>query len=227
MTIFTEIFDFLLPRICPSCSNKLTIEEKFICTECLSKIQYMSADRMQSFYNNRFANRRNISGLAALYPFEKEKELQRIIHALKYKQKFLLGKYLGEKLGEHFSKLILDWQINLILPVPLHHLKKAERGYNQSLVIVKGMYKVLRIEYKENILKRERFTQSQTHLNQGEREENVCGAFTVKHPLAIKGGKILIVDDVITTGATINECAKVLLNNGASKIYAACAAIVD
>jgi len=223
----SALFDILLPRICPGCDCKLTAEERFVCNDCLNKIEMVNSESQHYNFAKIFIPKKFVTGFIALYHFEKDKELQKIIHALKYNQKFLLGIFLGEMLGQTYQNLFNDWKIDLILPVPLHHIKKAERGYNQSQFIVKGINKVLNTDVKVNILRRKRFTQSQTHLNQHEREENVCGAFGVKNPKYITGKSILVIDDVITTGATINECAKVLLDNGALKVYSASVAIAD
>ena len=115
----------------------------------------------------------------------------------------------------------------MLLPVPLHQLKKAERGYNQSLYIAKGLSKLLKIPLGVRIFQRKRYTQSQTSMNFIERQENIKEAFNIKSDKKIKGKNILLVDDVITTGATISECGKVLLNGGANRIYAASIAIAD
>ncbi len=227
MTTVTEIFDFFLPRFCPACKQKLAADEKYVCPECIDKIQRVSSVRLQFEFNKKFAAKKFISGYTSLYLFEKDKELQNIIHALKYNQKFLYGKFLGEKLGEIFRSLFEGWEIDIIMPVPLHHLKKAERGYNQSSFIAKGIGKSFRVNVRENILKRNRFTQSQTTMNISERKENVSGAFTIRHHEKIAKKNILLIDDIITTGSTINECAKVLLDNGAAKVYAASIAIAD
>ena len=193
----------------------------------MNKIQVVSADRLQFEFDKKFAVKKFISGYTSLYLFEKDKELQHIIHSLKYNQKFLFGKFLGESLGKAFRNLFDNWEIDLVIPVPLHHLKKVERGYNQSTFIAKGLKKSLSGNVKENVLTRKRFTQSQTKMNIIEREENVNGAFKVIYPGKVEGKNILLVDDVITTGSTINECAKMLLDNGASKVYAASIAIAD
>ncbi len=227
MMLLTEIFDFVLPRFCPVCKKKLSVDEKFVCPICINKIQVVSSDRLRFEFNRKFAVKKFVSGYTSLYLFEKDKELQQIIHALKYNQKFLFGKFLGERIGETFRHLFQEWKINSVMPVPLHHLKKADRGYNQSSFIAKGIAKSSGSILNENILKRKRYTQSQTAKNQIEREENVSGAFKIAHPQKVFGRNILLVDDVITTGSTINECAKVLLDNGAAKVYAASIAIAD
>ncbi|MCL5027726.1 MAG: ComF family protein [Bacteroidetes bacterium] len=227
MYLFTEIFDFFLPRFCPSCNKNLTTEERIICPECLGKIQRVNEERLQLEYQKKFLSKKIISGFTSLYLFEKDKELQAIIHAIKYNQRFLIGKFLGKLVGKNFEILFNDWQIDFIIPIPLHHLKKAERGYNQSFYIAKGIGKQTNIPVNVYSIKRKRFTQSQTLLNQKEREENINGAFSIHRFSNITGKNILLVDDVITTGATINECGKVLIDNGVKNVYAASLAIAD
>ena len=226
-SILTEILDFILPRFCPSCNKKLSPDESTICPECLNKIQVASSDRLDHEQNRKFLTKNIISGFTSLYVFEKDKELQKIIHSLKYNQRFLIGKFLGELLGNARVQKISGWQIDFIIPVPLHHLKKADRGYNQSLYIAKGISKSIGMPIKNRILKRQRFTQSQTTMNLKEREENISGAFVVRNTKKLKGKNVLLIDDVITTGATTNECGKVLLEGGAIKVYAASVAIAD
>lgn len=120
-----------------------------------------------------------------------------------------------------------DWQIDLILPVPLHSLKKAERGFNQSFYLAKGMSKALNIPVSQSILKRKRYTESQTQKNLVERTENMLEAFQIKNEKKVKGKNILLIDDVITTGATIRECGKILQASGAGNIYAASIALAE
>jgi len=121
----------------------------------------------------------------------------------------------------------LNWEIDLIIPIPLHRLRKIDRGYNQSYYIAKGLSKYFNIPLSGKILFRSKFTKSQTTLNLKEREENISGAFNLKKHKTVSGKNILLVDDVITTGATTNECAKVLLEAGANNVYAISAAIAD
>ena len=223
----TELFDFVLPRFCPACRNKLATAENTVCDSCLSKIKLADPEFIKSEYQRKYENKRIISGFVSQYIFEKDKELQHIIHALKYDKKFHIGIFLGESLGKHFKSQFQSWNINLIIPIPLHHLKKAERGFNQSYYIAKGISSQTSIAVKSNAIKRMRFTQSQTTMTLKEREDNVEGAFKVRKTENVKGKNILLVDDVMTTGATINECGKVLLEAGANRIYAATVALAD
>jgi ComF family protein len=106
-------------------------------------------------------------------------------------------------------------------------LKKAERGYNQSFYICKGLSRELNIPLKNHFIKRKRFTQSQTTMDFEERQKNIRNAFKIRNGLGLKGKNILLVDDVITTGSTISECGRVLLECGVNKVYAASVAIAD
>src|SRR4030066_2552057 len=213
----TELFDFLLPRFCPSCQNKLATNENTVCNSCLLKIKPVDPEFINSEYQRKYESKRIISGFVSHYIFEKDKELQNIIHALKYDKKFHIGIFLGESLGKHFKPQLQSWNINMIIPIPLHHLKKAERGFNQSYYIAKGISSRTSIAVKANTIKRMRFTQSQTTMTLKEREDNVEGAFKVKKSENVKGKNVLLVDDVMTTGATITECGRVLLETGANR----------
>lgn len=115
----------------------------------------------------------------------------------------------------------------MIVPVPIHHLKKAERGYNQSDFIAKGLSKSLGIPYSTKLIKRTRYTESQTGLLINERAENVAEAFKVRNSKKIAGKNFLLVDDVITTGATTLECGRALVNAGANSVYACSVGIAE
>ena len=156
------IFDFFLPRFCPGCNKKLSANEKPVCSECLSSILIADDFRLQYEYDRKFTSEKIIKDFYARYVFETDKTLQDIIHALKYKKQFKLGILLGEILSEGIRSR--NWQFDFIVPVPIHPLKKAERGYNQSDYIVKGLSKSLDIPYSTKLLKRTKHTESQTHL---------------------------------------------------------------
>lgn len=222
-----EILDFFLPRFCPSCKTKLLSSEEFVCSSCMKNIKMADKERLQAEFERKFYNKKIISGFISLYVFEKDKELQQIIHSLKYSGRFLIGSFLGRELGKKIRDQIQNWNIDLILPVPLHQLKKAQRGYNQSFYIAKGLSRKINLPVTSGIIKRKKFTQSQTTMNLIERQKNIKGVFRIKSRKRIVGKNILLVDDIITTGFTIAECGKVLLESGAAKIYAASVAIAN
>jgi len=219
------IFDFFLPRICPGCNKKLSMGEELVCDDCLSSILVADDDRLQAEYDRNFGSNEVIKEFYAKYVFETDKTLQQIIHALKYNQRFKLGIYLGKIIAEGLKPK--NWQIDVIVPVPIHHLKKAERGFNQSDYIAKGLSKELNIPYSTKLIKRVRHTESQTKLNMNERALNVAGAFKIKNSNGIQSKNILLVDDVCTTGATILECGIALYKAGANSVYASSIAIAE
>ena len=225
--MLSGILDFFLPKYCAGCNKKLKTGEPQVCNDCFSHILAAVSDRLESEYDRKFKSTGYVQDLFSLYVFESEGTLQNIIHSFKYSKRFHIGILLGRKLAQSIIDKIISWQIDLIVPVPLHHLKKAERGFNQSDFIVRGLSDSLKIPYSVKVIKRIRFTESQTKFDLEEREQNVSGAFKVKRKKFLAGKNILIVDDVITTGATINECAKALIENGAAKIYACSLAIAD
>ena len=222
-----QFFDFFLPRYCTGCGKKLAHDEKLVCPGCLNTILKADTKLIETEYNRNFKYDRIIEDFSSLYIFEKEKTFQDVIHSIKYNKKFLAGVLLGRLLAESLGDKINTWKIDLIIPVPLHHLKKAERGYNQSEYIAKGISKSSGIRMQKNVIKRERYTQSQTTMSRKEREQNIARAFKVKHKKAITGKNILLVDDIITTGATVKECGKIIKDNGAKLVYACSTAIAE
>lgn len=222
-----NIFDFILPRFCCSCKTKLTSHQDTLCSDCLSKIQRSTPVRLKREFDRKFAGKNIISEFYSPFVFEKDKELQHAIHALKYDKKFPVGIFLGKVLAREIKKHSSNWQFDLVIPIPLHQLKKAERGYNQSFYIAKGVSKELNVKVSDRVVKRVKYTESQTTMNLNEREENISGAFKLKKNNNVRGKIILLIDDVITTGATISECGRILLEAGANKIYAASIAIAD
>lgn len=218
-------FDFFIPGFCPACKTKLDSGSSYVCESCLSKIKKPGQELISSEFKRKFAGSGIILDFTSQFIFQKDKELQHIIHALKYEKRFLLGIFLGKLLGETINKDFSKYKLDAVVPVPLHHLKKAEREFNQSYYIAKGISKITGIKVNNHLLKRARYTESQTTMDLTEREENINKAFVKRKKL--NGEHILIVDDVITTGATIRECGKVLLDAGADKIYAASVAIAE
>ena len=222
-----NLFDFILPRFCCSCKTKLSVNQDTMCGNCLSKIQRSTSFRLQREFERKFLNNNIIREFYSPFVFEKDKELQHAIHALKYDKKFPVGIFLGKLLASEIKSSKTNWNFDLIIPIPLHQLKKAERGYNQAYYIAKGVGKIFKVKVSDRSVKRIKYTESQTTMNLNEREENISGAFKVKWNTQVRGKNILLLDDVITTGATISECGKILLEAGASKVYAASIAIAD
>jgi ComF family protein len=222
-----KLLDFFLPRFCFSCNSKLNNDQIILCNTCSGEIHQADQIRLQHEFIRKFADENIISGFTSAFVFEKDKALQHLIHALKYNENFRIGIYLGKKVAQLCKDTIMQWNADYLIPIPLHHLKKAERGYNQSFYIAKGIGSVLKIKINHNSIKRIRYTGTQTELSLTERRDNIKDAFKIINAKSIKSKNIILVDDVITTGATILECSKILLMNGAAKIFALSAAIAD
>lgn len=141
------------------------------------------------------------------------------IYELKYGNGTYIGKYLSEfavqTIKEKYQNIIFDY----VTFVPLHKKRERQRTYNQSQIIAKYIAKTLRIQLSSDLVIRARYTSTQTLLNFRERSQNLSGAFEAMNELKLKNKTILLVDDVMTTGATVNECAKALREGGALQVY--------
>jgi len=199
--------------------EKLSSKEQFICETCFSQIDELTEQEIISEYERKFSKSNFVDNYTSLFKFEEKSNIQDLIHALKYNQKFKVGIFLGEMLGQRKKEVLNSWEIDLIIPIPLFHLKKIDRGYNQAEYIGKGLMKSLEIKLDNSIAKRIKNTQSQTKLDTENRIANMSNAFAVKKSKKVIGKNFLIVDDVITTGTTVHELAKVLKENGAAKVY--------
>lgn len=222
-----NFLDFFLPRFCLSCNTKLPVHQKVICSDCISSIKKPDQNRLQLEFDKKFASENIIDGFTSACIFEADRSLQSLLHELKYRKRFRVGNFLGQLLANEIKSKVAEWKVDLIIPMPIHKLRKADRGYNQTDHIAKSLSKFLNIPVSKNIAKRIKFTQSQTKLNQVERKENMRGAFKITNSGRVKGKVILVLDDVITTGATVAELGRLLKENNAAKVYACSVAIAD
>lgn len=222
---FGSILDFVYPPLCVSCEDLLENGRDHVCPECWSSIQRVHAS-LPLFIETRrkLVSSGFVDGLAALFVFEKEGAFQKIVHSLKYSGVQALGLELGRRLGQ----LIIEEGIpsDMVIPVPLHKRKKRERGYNQSELIARGLSEAAGVALRADLVFRQRFTDSQTTLSLQERKKNMEEAFQCTRA-EVRGKSIIVVDDIITTGATIESCAQVLKNAGAVAIIAASAALAE
>ena len=166
----------------------------------------------------RFAGRIPFIHATSYAWFTNDGLLQHLIHGLKYRNKKETGYYLGQRFGRSLQDT--DWisTVDMIIPVPLHPAKEAVRGYNQSLCIAEGLSSVLNIPASDKILLRVRDTESQTHKTRAERVNNMDGAFVIAENAELVDKHILICDDVLTTGATLEACALALMAAESIKI---------
>jgi ComF family protein len=229
-SLVQPLVEFIYPPTCFICEAHMDSSDTRVCLACWSTIRDVTTvDLLYREMRERLTGSRHIAQLISLYHFEKDATLQSIIHLLKYDGMTSLGVELGRRLGEKLRAELSNQPVAGIIPVPLHSTKLRERGYNQSEYIARGISEVTDIPVCKSFLKRHKYTSSQTQLTAVERKDNVGDAFSVdeRSKISIERKTFLIVDDVITTGATIEACAEVLMDNGASAVVAASVAIAD
>jgi ComF family protein len=226
--LLSSFLAFIYPPTCLACGGDLEDNDHLVCETCWQSIETVHAehDTYQQFLA-KLTRDGIISRLFSPFYFEKEGKLQAIIHGLKYQGYTSLGIKAGRKVGERIKSTSDLPKADVLLPVPLHPLKKRERGYNQSEVICQGIEEVTGIPVRTDLLRRGKYTVSQTQLSLEERKENVGDAFEVNEKKRgdTSGKSFILVDDVITTGSTINACAKALATAGAKSVHAASIAL--
>lgn len=216
------IHDFLnlfFPDLCVVCREKLIEGETHICTDCLlllPKTNYhlQPDNRLEEF----FAGRIPFERAAAFAYFLKGGSLQHIIHELKYNQNPEIGRFIGGLCGENIKNSPFAKAIDLLVPVPLHTKRLKQRGYNQSLKICEGISDVTGIPIDAETLIRTVNNPSQTKNARFDRWKNVENIFCVAHPEVFSGKHILLVDDVVTTGSTIESCIKELIKSEGCRV---------
>lgn len=204
-----DLLQVIYPRSCPGCGNSLVKQEKTICFSCLTDIQETGferdADNNELYY--RLAGKTPIAGAIALWFFDKQGKLQRIINALKYQNQPQVGKRLGAYYGARLKGSPFLQEVDVFLPVPLHKKRRESRGYNQAEQIALGLSKSTGIPLSTKEMIREQKTITQTQKGKSDRWESMKGAFKMKKPLS---GNIVLVDDVITSGSTLEACIRCL-----------------
>ena len=173
----------------------------------------------------RLAHRFPVDHGLAFLKFSKSGKVQHLLHALKYKNQPEIGQALGRVYGNRIKTSLSDSPFDVIIPVPLHKSKLRRRGYNQSTKFAEGLSESLNVPVVEDFLVRKTETQTQTRKSKLKRWENVSDVFDVTDPPQLVGKHILITDDVITTGATIEACSVALLNKLDCRISVACIAV--
>jgi ComF family protein len=200
------------PHLCTGCGSDLLEETNLLCLKCIHDLPHTN---FAGFEGNpvekHFWGRLPITAAHSEFYFSKEFLIQHLIHQLKYKADTQIGFYLGELMGKTMLQSSRFTSIDALIPLPLYPDKEHKRGYNQAAIICNGISSVMSVPVLNGHVIRKHATETQTRKHRTERWENVKGSFKVVKENILRGKHLLLVDDVITTGATLEACGSVIL----------------
>jgi ComF family protein len=226
MPLLTNLKESLLhlffPHVCEGCGSDILEQEHFLCLKCHSTLPHTE---FHLYSNNPiekiFWGRLPVTHATAQYYFTKNSQMQHLMHQLKYRGNKDVGVYLGKLMGHAFASSNRFRFVDALIPLPLFPSKEKKRGFNQATVLCEGIAEVLGKPIVKDAVIRTSYTDSQTKKNRVERWENMEGRFELVKKDAIAGKHVLLVDDVITTGATLEACGNVLLQAENTKLSVA------
>ena len=176
--VLNKALDFILPRFCTACQSKLSQNEKVLCRSCIENIEFVSSERIENEFIRKFFSDNVITDFVSSFLFIEGSVVQKLIHSLKYDQNFQAGNLISKLIYDRLSSRLKEWKADMIIPVPLHSLRRAERGYNQAKEISKGISRLAGIPCNSKILRREKYTRTQTKFTLSQRKKNISGAFS-------------------------------------------------
>jgi ComF family protein len=211
--IFGSTMHLLYPHVCTGCGSDLLEEDNLLCLTCIHDLPHTN---FAALANNQiekdFWGRINLEAAYSQFYFSKAFLIQHLIHQLKYKGDTKIGFYLGEIMGKTMLQSNRFSTIDALIPLPMYVDKEHKRGYNQATIICNGISAIMNIPVLTNAVVRQHATETQTRKHRTERWENVKDSFKVEKPAELNGKQVLLVDDVVTTGATLEACGNVILN---------------
>lgn len=225
-SIFKDIMAVLFPKYCLGCTQIIGDNLPFLCVNCRHELRQTHFDTLPDSENpmiKKFWGKVSVEKAAALLYYEKGTVSQRLIHALKYHNREQVGQWLGQWYAYELAQSHYFQGVELVIPVPLHPKKKKKRGYNQVTLFAREIATQLQVPYMEDILIKQQYNSAQAKKHWLERQKSSKEQFVLKDTTTIAGKHILLVDDIVTTGATLTQCATLLIGAGA-KVSFACMA---
>lgn len=224
----TSFINLFFPNACAGCNQPLSMGEEILCIRCLAKLPHTWYHLTEENpVEKLFAGRVSLEAATACYFFHKDAVLQNVIHQFKYQNRADIARFMGKQMGLLLAESPVFTHVDALVPVPLHYTKEKKRGYNQAKLLCEGMAEVLQLPVYSRLLKRTYSTESQTHKSRVDRWQNVKTAFVAEKPQTVAGQHVLIVDDVVTTGATLEACAQCLLDIPGVKVSIATLAVAS
>ena len=208
-TLFHAATHLFYPHICTGCGSDLLKAEDLLCLQCIHELPHTEFEKYANNPIERiFYGRINVEAAHAGFYFSKEELMQTLVHDFKYKGNKDIGIYLSKMMAEKMMDSGRFKNIDYLIPLPLFADKEFKRGFNQAKIICDGMSEVMNVPVLANNVTRIRFTETQTKKHRTERWDNVAESFKVENPEPLRNKHIMMVDDVITTGATLEACAQ-------------------
>jgi len=223
-----DFVSLLFPELCAACGESLMANERLVCTDCLYHLPLTNFHlQPDNIVAKQFWGKINLEAAYALYYFAKGGKIQNLMHHFKYKGLHRIGDLLGNIAAEQLKQNPIFNTVELIIPVPLHKKRLRQRGYNQSTCFAVGLAEKLNAVVEDHNLVRERATETQTHKSRFARFENMQEVFVVKNPEKLINKHVLLVDDIVTTGSTLEACANQLLKIEGLKLSIAAIAYAE
>lgn len=215
------IIHLVFPHVCCGCMSENLDRHNILCMRCMAALPETHFEILAGNpVEKRFWGRLQVEQATAQYYFTRESLIQQLMHQFKYKKNREIGYYLGKIMGESIRKSG-RFPVDALVPLPLFASREKKRGYNQSAVLCDGMAESLKLPVLKDVIIRSHHTETQTRKGRIDRWQNMEGKFELVRPNAIKGKHLLLVDDVITTGATLEACGTELLTAGNVKLSVA------
>lgn len=226
--MISALLEVFFPKVCLGCDGLLADYELYLCTSCRHELPVTNFHTTNDDTVKKiFYGRSRVEEATALLRFHKKGIVQHVLHNLKYKGHQDVGVFLGQWLGEELRNLPNYRCVDVVIPVPLHPKKLRKRGYNQVAKFAQEIAQALQASYMDEVLKKQTNTSSQVYKNRMERWTNPKERFILQNAYKIKGKHILLVDDIITTGATLEACMAILNSEENHKISIATMAITS
>ena len=221
-----RVLNLIFPRLCILCYNETPNDGQEFCIDCLINMPYTNHFKVkENNASQKFWGRFQYEDVASLLNFYNYSDVKWMVHRLKYEGRKDIGYILGLMVGKRMLVSEFFKGIDIIVPIPLHSEKRAKRGFNQASYFGKGISEILKIPIREDVIVKKVYTKSQTKMSRIERIQNVFNSFELVDKNGIQGRHILIVDDVLTTGATIEACARKLMEANDIKLSIATACL--
>jgi ComF family protein len=211
-SLLKDALHLFYPHQCISCGDDVLPFDKMICNYCfenLPRTQFSSLS--ENSIDRIFYGRLNLKAAHSEFYFSKGQLIQSLIHQLKYNGNKEVGVYLGQLMGQSLLMNNRFKEIDFIVPVPMFRQKEIKRGYNQADIIAQGVADAMQIPVAKDLVQRIQFTSTQTKKDRTERWDNVKNTFMIKNEQLFKNKSVLLIDDVITTGATLESCGETIL----------------